>query len=212
MKQLKWTFVAIIFSGIMIVTLAAQSPILVNYQGYLTDADGQALTGDQEISFLLYEQLEGGVDLWNETQTVTLENGLFNVLLGSADSTLTIEHLSGERFLGIKIGEDDELEPRMRMASVSHSVTATHAEGAYTLDSPGNGPTDAVIVDDNGNVGIGTDNPQANLDVSGKVISDNMMIKVHEGYASNVKSYHIENLDGDTHKIYKIYFHGYIAL
>ncbi len=211
MKHIKMTIVTIMFTGLLIVISAAQSPILVNYQGYLTDADGQALTGDQQITFLLYEKLEGGLDLWNETQTVTLENGLFNVLLGSADSTLAIEHLNGERFLGIKIGEEDELEPRMRLASVTHSVMATRAEGAYTLDAPGNGPTDVVYVDNDGNVGIGNNNPQANLDVSGKVISDNMMIKVHEGYANAVKSYHIENLDGNTHKIYKIYFHGYIT-
>jgi len=187
---------------------AAQSPILVNYQGYLTGANGQALTGNQEITFLLYETLEGGLDLWKETQTVTLENGLFNVLLGSADSTLAIEHLAGERFLGIQIGAEDELEPRMRLASVTHSVMATQAEGAYTLDAPGDGPADAVYVDNVGNVGIGKNNPQAELDVNGDIVSDNTMSKIFESTCSNVTFFDIPNLNGNLHKVYKIYFHG----
>ena len=201
----------IIFCCILVVICSAQSPFLVNYQGFLTDADGKALIGEQQITFLLYEKLTGGEAIWQETQTVTVENGLFNVLLGSADSTLSISHFTGERFLGIKIGVEDEMEPRMRLASVTHSLLATQAESAYTLDSPGNGPADAVYVDDKGNVGIGTNNPQSNLDINGNVISDNMMVKVHEGYANAVKSYHIENLDGNAHKIYKIYFHGFIT-
>ena len=72
MNHLKTTIVAIMLTGLLIVISAAQSPILVNYQGYLTDAEGQALSGEQQITFLLYEQLEGGVELWKETQTVTM--------------------------------------------------------------------------------------------------------------------------------------------
>ena len=133
---------------------------------------------------------------------------MFNVLLGSAYSTLAIEHLAGERYLGIKIGEDDELEPRMLLASVTHSVMATQAEGAYTLDAPGNGPADVVYVDNNGNVGIGNKNPQAELDVSGNIIADNNMVKIFEGTCDRKTFFDIPNLNGNVHKIYKIYFHG----
>ena len=208
MNHLKTTIVAIMLTGLLIVISAAQSPILVNYQGYLTDAEGQALSGEQQITFLLYEQLEGGVELWKETQTVTMENGLFNVLLGNADSSLSISHLGGERYLGIKIGEDDELEPRMRLASVTHSVTATQAEGAYTLNAPNDGPANAVYVDENGNVGVGTTTPGSTLDVKGEMLADNMMIKIHEGVCTNVNAYTIKGLNGNLHKIYKLYFHG----
>jgi len=192
----------------MIVSLAAEAPILVNYQGYLTDEDGKALTGDQQITFLLYEKLTGGEAIWQETQTVTLENGLFNVLLGSIDSSLTIEHFSGERFLGIKIGTGTEMEPRMRLASVTHSLLATQAETAYRLNAPDNGPTDAVYVDTEGNVGIGNNDPQATLDVTGDIIANNNMIKVFEGSCENKTFFDITNLNGNVHKIYKIYFHG----
>lgn len=198
----------ILFCSILFGISSAQSPFLVNYQGYLTDANGKALTGDQQITFMLYEKSTGGEPVWQEVQTVIVENGLFNVLLGGADSTLSIEHFAGERFLGIKIGNEDEMEPRMRLASVTHSLLATQAESAYTLDSPDNGPADAVYVDNSGKVGIGKNDPQAELDVNGNIIADNNMVKIFEGTVDNKSSYDIVNLNGNAHKIYKIYFHG----
>ena len=212
MKNFKSIVVALILTGILVSISAAQSPVLVNYQGYLTDADGKALSGNHQIIFLLYDRMDGGDPLWQETHTVTVDKGLFNVLLGSVDSTLGRTHFTGERFLAIKIGTDNEQKPRMRLASVTHSLLADQADGAYTLDAPNNGPEDVVFVAETGEVGIGKTDPQSAMDVNGDLLADNMMVKVFEESFANKSFFEIPNLNGNVHKVYKIYFQGTLHL
>ena len=60
---------------------------LLSYQGYLTDASSEPLTGDVDITFRLYDAPSGGAALWTEAHTnanaVPVDDGLFNVMLGS---------------------------------------------------------------------------------------------------------------------------------
>jgi len=107
-------------------------PTMINYQGYLTDPNGTALNGPQDITFWLYDTANGGLPLWTEQHnSVNVVNGLFNVLLGSVAS-LTAADLTGERYLAIKVGLDAEMGTRMKLASVAYSL---QAENAKTLDA-----------------------------------------------------------------------------
>ena len=64
--------------------LFPQIPQTISYQGVLTDTDGTIVPdSDYSIAFTLYDALNGGTNLWTETQTVTVSGGLFNVILGS---------------------------------------------------------------------------------------------------------------------------------
>ena len=74
------------------------------------------------------------------------------------------------------------------------------------VDTTGGNITGPLAI--SGNVGIGTSNPGAKLDVNGDIIATNVMLKVHEATCNGVKSYEITGLNGNVHKIYKIYFHG----
>lgn len=49
-------------------------PTLINYQGYLTDASGNPLTGNYQITFSIYGVPSGGTPLWSENQTVKVSN------------------------------------------------------------------------------------------------------------------------------------------
>ena len=61
-------------------------PHKINYQGYITDAAGNPITGDRDMTFSIYDSSTGGTPLWSETQnSVHVENGLFNVILGSVN-------------------------------------------------------------------------------------------------------------------------------
>lgn len=56
----------------------------ISYQGRLTDAGGNPITGNRNMTFRLFYAESGGAAAWTETQNnVPVNNGLFNVALGS---------------------------------------------------------------------------------------------------------------------------------
>ena len=105
-------------------------PTVVNYQGYLTDKDGKALSDSYDLLFRLYPDTSKTSNWeWSEVQTVEVTNGLFNVLLGSV-TPLTPADLQGDKFLGITIGDEPEMS-RLRIASVAYSLRAAQANNAF---------------------------------------------------------------------------------
>jgi hypothetical protein len=155
----------------------AQAPHLVNYQGKLA-VDGDAASGSYEMTFAIYAAATGGSPLWNESQTVTVTNGVFNVLLGSVTPfPPDLFTGTGDRFLGIKVGSDPEMTPRFRLTSVPYAIQAARADTAgvalsapnagdrHSLDAVDGNPKDVVFVDKEGKVGIGTTSPFTKLSV-----------------------------------------------
>ncbi len=69
----------------LVVTVRAQVPNLVSYQGLLTLSSGTpASDGNYDLKFELFNVPSGGSSLWTETQTgVPLKHGTFTVNLGS---------------------------------------------------------------------------------------------------------------------------------
>ena len=60
-------------------------PAKISYQGVLTDNNGSPLTGSYNMDFGLYNASSGGTELWTESQTVPVINGIFNVYLGAGN-------------------------------------------------------------------------------------------------------------------------------
>ena len=168
------------------VALASSDPIphLINYQGVLTDDAGNPLNAPQNLTFRIYNLESGGSSLWGETQNnVPVENGLFNVILGSVNPLdLAFDE---DYWLEIEAGLSDTLLPRVRLTSVGYAYRAqwadtsdysSHAEEAdtafYAIEAV-SAETDndwTVIGNDmysavSGNVGIGTTGPTAPLTV-----------------------------------------------
>ena len=100
-------------------------PSLINYQGVLTDGEGQPLNGTYSITFTIYDAVTGGNQLWTETHdNVEVKEGVFNVQLGGA----TVDGVPVEIFdrsevwLGVKVGNEPEMVPRMRFTSVPYAL------------------------------------------------------------------------------------------
>ncbi len=84
---------------------ASSVPELINYQGKLTDAQGQPLaTGEYGLEFGIYAAANAGTAIWTEPHTnVPVVRGHFNVILGGITSGLANAFASSERYLEIKI-------------------------------------------------------------------------------------------------------------
>jgi len=117
----------------------------IAYQGRLADASGAPLTGTYNMIFRLYTGATDGTPLWSEQWTgangVKVSDGLFNVMLGSL-AQLPISQFTNASslFLGITVGTDDEMAPRVQLGSVPFAVQAlTVPDGSVTTEKIADG-------------------------------------------------------------------------
>jgi hypothetical protein len=126
--------------------LVKNAPRLLKFSGVLTDDAGKPLKGTVQLTFLLYQDQEGGLPLWQEVQTVHLDGlGHYSVLLGATESAgLPLEPFaSGEaHWLGVQVQAQPE-HPRTLLVSVPYAMRAEEAE---TLG--GRPATDFVLLSD----------------------------------------------------------------
>lgn len=100
----------------------AQIPTTISYQGVLKNADGTIVKdGNYNLTFNLYELETGGTAVWAERQSVSVTDGIFNVILGSVEP-LTIP-FNKQYWLGISVNEGSELTPRTKLTSVPYSLS-----------------------------------------------------------------------------------------
>lgn len=117
----------------------SDAPEQISYQGTLFLAsDGVTpVTGEQDIEFRLYrhETAPVAAAVWGERhEDIPVFNGVFNVYLGAGAAIADVPHepLSGvfktaPLWLAIRIGLDEEVAPRQKIASVPYAFTATNA-------------------------------------------------------------------------------------
>jgi hypothetical protein len=110
----------------------------VAYQGRLANSSGAPLTGTYPMEFRLYSQPYGGTNIWSEPWTgensVQVSDGLFNVMLGSV-KPIPQNVITGNNslWLGITVGADSEMQPRVQLGSVPFAVQAlTVPDGSIT--------------------------------------------------------------------------------
>ena len=110
-------------------TSTADVPQLINYQGVLTDGGGNPLDAIVSMTFTIYDAQSGGTALWTETHgSVTVVGGLFTVLLGSVTPVPSTIFDDPDRWLGLAVGGDPEME-RERMASVPYAFKYGSGDG-----------------------------------------------------------------------------------
>ncbi len=122
----------------------ATSISTIPYQGRLADAAGTPVTGMQNMEFRIYDVPTSGTPLWEEFWTggnsVSVSDGLFSVLLGSLNTDL-VNVVQGHEalYLGVTVGTDSEMAPRVQLGSVPFSMQA--------LTVPDDSVTTAKIAD-----------------------------------------------------------------
>jgi hypothetical protein len=137
------------------VTLAAPQravtvPSTVGFEGRLADSSGQPLDdGNYTVTFSLYGQAAGGDPIWAEEHqgphTVTTHNGLYSVQLGSVNpenNSLQPSDFDGPRWLGVKVGTEAEMAPRIPISSVPFALNAAQASGLQGRNVSADIPSD----------------------------------------------------------------------
>ena len=120
---------------------------LVNYQGRLMDGAGVSVGGTVNMAFRIFDVLSGGTALWEETQSLQVTNGIYNVLLGSV-VPLDPSAFS-DTVLYLEVEADGEvMSPRARITSVPFAIKAEELLGGrLEVDTrPINVPTGAGSV------------------------------------------------------------------
>jgi len=111
----------------------ASVPSTLTHQGRLFQRDKEKelkpVVGALKVAFRLYAQPEAGDPLWLEAHEVTFDDGYYAVHLG--DTTPIEGALAGgqPRYLGITVGDDDEMSPRAALGSVPYALVANDATG-----------------------------------------------------------------------------------
>src|SRR3954463_9066401 len=141
MRQLYAVFtgaVILLVSHVPVLAQSAQSsstsvPRLINVTGVFRPADGQPVNTVESVTLSIYAEQAGGTPLWQETQTVTVdERGRYSLLLGATHTGgiplevfgSTEAHWLGTRFE--RPGEGDGA--RVRLTSVPYALRAANAD------------------------------------------------------------------------------------
>lgn len=130
----------IVLIGVFLILLPCMGytaiPQEINYQGYLTSAAGVPVNGTVAMVFRIYNVASGGTELWNEAHNVTVNQGVYNVILGASSllpNPITLP-FDQQYYLGVKVGTDPEMTPRIPLTSVGYAFRAQTVEsvGSHT--------------------------------------------------------------------------------
>ena len=130
MRNTIFTFILIILTSAVI----AGVPQTINYQGRLTNSpSGTPVTGIKSMTFTIYDADTGGDSKWTETHpTVSVVDGLFNVILGAGTPAEPVEDtvFSGaNRWLEI-IVSGGTITPRTKLASTPYAFRVATVDGS----------------------------------------------------------------------------------
>jgi len=124
------------------ITVMADVPPLVNLQGYLAD-DAGPVTGIYEATFRIYDDPVSGTILWNETDSVVVNEGLYSQILGE-DNPINIS-FDADRWIGVQFTGHPEMTPRYRQTTVPYTFVARYSDSSRTVSD--NAITSSKIVD-----------------------------------------------------------------
>jgi len=166
-----------LWSGLLLASLVlltavpiavAAVPSQLAWQGVAIDEDGNPLAaGLYTFHFAIYSDDVGGDSLWGESQTVPVEDGVLNVLLGSGVPIPDSAFAGEARYLQVQFEIQAPYVPRTKIVSVGYAFRASSVDGAS-----GGTITSAIQVEESVTSPILQINPAAGAGASGAASSN----------------------------------------
>jgi len=111
-------------------SLHGEVPKLINFEGKLTEKDGTTpISGLKTITFRIYESADAGIHIWFETREVTIDNGFYNVLLGSVEPFDPQMKFDNAYWLSVQVSGEDEMKPRYQIGAAPYAINADMIDG-----------------------------------------------------------------------------------
>ncbi len=176
-KKLRWVMLA---SLAVVPALGQTVGPGFTYQGRLIQA-GQPYNGNANLEFRLFDAAAGGapVGLPVSLPGVPVVGGLFTVELNAAAEFGSTAFDGNARWLETTVN-GTPLSPRQPLTPAPYAHYALKAANGHALDAVDGNPTNALFVDADGQVGIGTTSPEWKLQVVGGV-HDGIKVAVADG-------------------------------
>jgi hypothetical protein len=110
----------------------AAIPQLIPYQANILDDknNGKPLNGTYSVTFELFDTPTGGTPVWVANQSVNIENGYLNVMLGDVNPLNNVD-FSKQLYLQVTIGGGSPY-PRTKLGATPYAIQAISAVDADT--------------------------------------------------------------------------------
>lgn len=142
----------------------------ITYQGRLTDG-GQPANGLHDIRATLFDALAGGNQVGPVVtrSNVSVTNGLFTTELDFGNVFGDVALFMQLQVSPAGLNQFETLTPRQRLTPTPFALKVPGIDG-HSLNAADGSPVDALFVNNDGNVGIGTLAPTSKLHVTGSPI------------------------------------------
>ena len=159
---MKKSLLILIFLAVVLLPVTSVAvPLYLSHQGHILQNDMTPVTGSSNVIFKLYENAEGGAQIWSQTGAVTFDNGYYQVVLGPGTPSLSAEIFDGSQlYLGVTLEGQNEFSPRHKILSVPYSVRAGVSDSVHgEVRATGGLFVDGQeIIDSSGNMSLGVMN------------------------------------------------------
>jgi hypothetical protein len=134
----KYFLTAICLCLLLVSAALAEVPKMINYQGKITTPAGALVDTSVQMIFTIYDDSTSGNTLWADTiSSVSVQKGIFSVLLGSGNPIPDTVFDGNIRYLGTKVGTDAEMTPLKPIVSVAYAFKTGTVQSLDIVNEPG---------------------------------------------------------------------------
>lgn len=155
---------ALVATSLSSVAIAAGVPQTITHQGRLYDAGDKPINATLSVKLAIYAGASAATPIWTETDSVTFDEGYFSISMGQTTPFPPGLFDGNVRYLGIAVGADPEMTPRVAVQSVPYALVAGDAIGDI---HPSSVSVNGTVVIDSSGAWVGSGGPSGATGATG---------------------------------------------